>query len=78
MKNLMISAIREDNILSASALSLVKGGATIGITCISNTCGKNSASCQTNNCTENDGGCGTNNCGINIGNTPPPFECKHK
>lgn len=77
MKNLMISAIREDNILSASALSLVKGGATNAITCTINNCGSNYASCGTNNCQVNDGACGSNGCKINVDQppTPPPFIC---
>ena len=79
MKNLMISAIREDNILSASALSLVKGGATNAILCSTNGCQNNSGTCNENYCNGNNGGCTKNTC-TNNWETPttPPIECKHE
>ena len=62
MKNLMISAIREDNILSASALSLVKGGAINVSSCTTDICKEDSGTCGENKCTKNTGSCNINHC----------------
>lgn len=64
MKQLLTVLHAEDR-LSPSALSIVKGGVDVIITCRLNNCGVFSASCTDNTCDINDMDCTGNKCTVN-------------
>lgn len=65
MKQLLTVLHAEDR-LSPSALSIVKGGVDVVITCRINNCGTHTGSCGVNTCTINDAtSCIENTCGTN-------------
>ena len=60
MKKLIITAIREEDVLPPTALLMLRGGQARA--CGSNKCTTNSGDCEKNTCTTFTGSCGVNNC----------------
>ncbi|MCM1152276.1 MAG: hypothetical protein NC328_01305 [Muribaculum sp.] len=72
MKKINYQIIREDNLLSRSALELIRGGNSATIHCTSNQCKSHQGKCKINQCTIHIGDCNQNKCNINCAMN---FEC---
>lgn len=64
MEKLNFRPIREENLLTPSALDSIRGGID-SIQCTQNSCSQNSGTCTINKCVNNTLDCGENYCNTN-------------